>query len=539
MCLLEAAMGAVEDGVAITDLDGIVCWTSAAFDRFVGRLPLDSVGFALPDLLPEHHLLGRSMPMGSPRFWEGIQTGMVSWELPLLSPPRVVDVSWSQVNLPGKLSLVFVIRDRNAIAQSQANLLNSPNEIWWHSLSKSDMAEQVKLRILGLEHDRDQAVAATDAKTRFLASMSHEIRTPLNAVIGMAELLSMSALSSDQNEMVEIIRCSSEHLLRLINDILDISKIETGQLELNPRPFDLLALIADCHNLFRYQEIRGLVGLELTASADLPRWLYGDDLKLRQILINLLGNAFRCTTHGVIRLAVEVASRTGNELELLIRVTDTGIGIAADRLSLIFEEFASHGSASGQAKQSTGLGLPICSRLCQMMGGSISLETRLGEGSCFTVQLPFLDSDQHRPLPDHGEAGHGLNGVGILVVDDNRVNQRVLELMLVRLDIQPVLVSDGDAAIACVEAGGIDLVFMDLEMPRLDGMEATRRLRAAGFDSLYVIALTAFSFHSFMQDWEAVGMNDFMAKPLRHEDLLAALNRFRLWRRRRALGATR
>jgi CheY-like chemotaxis protein len=229
---------------------------------------------------------------------------------------------------------------------------------------------------------------------------------------------------------------------------------------------------------------------------------------------------------------VEVAERLGNKLELLIRVADTGIGIAADRLPLIFEEFTHDDSNSAQTSQSTGLGLSICSRLCQVMGGTISLESRLGEGSCFTVQLPFLVTEQPRPIAEPADAGDGYTGVGILVVDDNRVNQRVLKLMLERLDIQPDLLSDGDAAIARVEAGGIDLVFMDIEMPRLDGMEATRRLRAAGYSDLYVIALTAFSFNAFRKDCEAVGMNDFLTKPLRNEDLLAALNRFWLWRHR-------
>ena len=535
--LLDSSLAAVEEGMACTDHDGTVEWTNLSFDRFVGRLQCQSLGCALPDLLPEHYLLGQSDPMGPRRFWEGTPIGRASWELSLSPPRRVIDVSWAQVSLLGKLSFVFAFRDRSALAPSQVNLLGPQGDNLWNLLSTRDMKEQVELRTLGLEHDRDEALAATDAKTRFLASMSHEIRTPLNAVIGMAELLNMSNLDSGQSEMVETIRCSGEHLLSLINDILDISKIESGHLQLNPRTFDLPALIQDCHNLFRYQEIRGKVGLELFHSAELPRWLYGDDLKLRQILINLLSNAFKCTFQGSIRLSVDVAARLGNELKLLIRVADTGIGIAADRLPLIFEEFTSHPPNTAQQGQSTGLGLSICSRLCQLMGGTISLETRPGEGSCFTVQLPFLVTEQHQPIAEPTVAGDGYKGVGVLVVDDNRVNQRVLELMLLRLEIQPELVGDGDTAIARVEAGGIDLVFMDIEMPLLDGMEATRRLRAAGYSDLYVIALTAFSFNAFRKDCEAVGMNDFLTKPLRTEDLLAALNRFWLWRHRSVTGS--
>jgi len=535
--LLDSALAAVEEGMACTDHDGIVEWTNLSFDRFVERLQCQSLGCALPDLLPEHSLLGQSEPMGPRRFWEGTPTGRASWELSLSPPRRVIDVMWAQVSLLGKPSFVFAFRDRCAFVPSQANPLGPQSDNLWNLLSTRDMKEQVEMRTLGLEHDRDEALAATDAKTRFLASMSHEIRTPLNAVLGMAELLNMSNLDSGQSEMVETIRCSGEHLLSLINDILDITKIETGHLQLNPRTFDLPALILECRNLFHYQEIMGKLSLEISSSAELPRWLYGDDLKLRQVLINLLGNAFKCTIHGSIRLSVEVAARLGDKLELLIRVADTGIGIAADRLPLIFEEFTHDHSNSAQTSLSTGLGLSICSRLCQIMGGTISAESRLGEGSCFTVQLTFLVTEQPRPIAEPADAGDGYKGVGILVVDDNRVNQRVLELMLERLDIQPDLLSDGDAAMARVEAGGIDLVFMDIEMPRLDGMEATRRLRAAGYTDLYVIALTAFSFNAFREDCQAVGMNDFLTKPLRTEDLHAALNRFWLWRHRSVAGS--
>jgi signal transduction histidine kinase/CheY-like chemotaxis protein len=527
LALLEAALGSVEEGIAFTDRDGVVAWTNAAFDRFVGRLHLQTLGEGLLDLLPDHDLLAHEQSFGSLPFWDGAPSGCTSWVLSLSSPRRVIHVSWAQVHLPGKLTLIFSFQARSDLAPSQSSLPESQGTLLD---SQRDGTARAELRTLGLEQDRDEALAATSAKTRFLARLSHEIRTPLNAVIGMAALLSKTNLDSGQSEMVETIRCSGEHLLCLINDIQDLSKIETGQLELRPRVFDLPALIVDCHHLFRFQELQGRVALEVSVPADAPRWLRGDDLKLRQILINLLANAFKCTLDGKICLSVLVAARHGDELELLIRVTDTGIGIAADRLPFIFDEFTCYSSNLATTNQGTGLGLPLCSRLCQAMGGTISLASQLGEGSSFTVQLPFLIAEQRPPIPEASLAGEGFKGVRILVVDDNRVNQRVLELMLHRLGLHPEVVGDGAAAIERVKAGGIDLVFMDIELPRLDGMETTRRLREAGFVDLYVIALTAFSFNSFRQDCDDVGMNDFMTKPLRFEDLLAALNRFRLWR---------
>lgn len=527
LILFDAALGSVEEGIAFTDRDGVVAWTNAAFDRFVGRLHLQVLGVGLLDLLADHALLAQDQSVGSLPFWDGSPSGRTCWELSLGSPRRIIDVSWAQVNLSGKLTLIFSFLARSNLAPSQRNPREPQGDV---PDPPSEGRAQAALRPFGLEQDRADAFAATDAKTRFLARLSHEIRTPLNAVIGMAALLSKSNLDSGQSEMVATIRCSGEHLLCLINDIQDLSKIETGRLELHPRIFDLPALIVDCHNLFRYQELQGQVVLDVSVSADAPRWLRGDDLKLRQILINLLANAFKCTLQRKICLSVLVAERRGDELELLIRVTDTGIGIAADRLPFIFDAFTCSSSSPATTDQSTGLGLPICSRLCQVMGGTISLETQLGEGSSFAVQLPFLIAEQLRPIPEAALAGAGFKGVRILVVDDNRVNQRVLELMLHRLGLHPEVVGDGAAAIERVKAGGIDLVFMDIELPRLDGMETTRRLREAGFVDLYVIALTALSLNSFRQDCDAVGMNDFMTKPLRFEDLLAALNRFRLWR---------
>lgn len=516
---LEAALAAVEEGMAFTDQDGVVEWTNAAFDRLVGRLRFQSLGCELSDLLPEHYPLGRSEPMGFLRFWESTPTGQARLELSLAPPRRVLDVSWVQLNLPNKPSLVFTFRDQSAIVQSQDNLQESLDGI----------EAQVELRTHQLEQIRDDALAVSKAKTKFLASMSHEIRTPLNAVIGMAELLIMSHMDPGQNEMVETILCSCEHLLSLINDILDISQIETGCLKLNPRSFDLHDLILSCHKIFRNQEISGKLALQFSIADELPQWLHGDDLKLRQILINLLGNAFKYTNAGTIRLSTEMGAQTDNEVELLIRVTDTGIGIEADRLPFIFQEISRHCNPD-QTSQSSGLGLAICSRLCQKMGGTITLETRVGGGSCFTVRLPFLVAEQPRPIPEPAVASDGLQGVGILVADDSRLNQRVLELMLAKLNLQPELVSDGDAAIARIEAGGIDLVFMDIEMPRLDGMAATRRLRAAGFSDLYVIALTAFSFNSLQKECVDAGMNDLVTKPLRNKDLIEALNRFRYWK---------
>lgn len=321
--------------------------------------------------------------------------------------------------------------------------------------------------------------------------------------------------------------------MNLVNDILDISQIETGRLALNPRTFDLHSLLDDVLNLFRHQACIRQLELQHCLAPDTPRWLIGDDLKLRQILFNLLGNACKYTNHGEIRVVVEATRPSADAVDLLFRVSDTGIGISAAALPFIFEEFVGHANPE-QTSQSAGLGLAICARLCQLMAGEISVDSSLGRGSCFSVRLPFAVASKSQKAPARPSPSEAFDsGLKILVADDNRVNQRVLELMLARLNLSVQLVSDGYATLQSIRSEPFDLVVMDVEMPRLDGMAAARQLRREGFSEVYIIALTAYSFSSHRQECEAAGMNDFLSKPLRFVDLCAALDRFQEWRRAR------
>ncbi len=520
---LEAALGAVEEALAFTDLDGCVEWTNASFDRFVGLSRLQCLGRSLSRILPDRQPQNPAELRTGQPFWTQAPEGTTTWELSSAPPRRVIEVSWATVNVPSKPSLVFTFRDQSAIVQAQDRLIDA----------RDQLEQQVAERTLELRQARDEALAASQSKTRFLATMSHEIRTPLNAVIGMSDLLLASSMDGRHREMIQTIHESGDYLLNLVNDILDISRIETGRMALNPRAFDLHSLLDDVLNLFRHQASIRQLGLHLCLSPDVPRWLIGDDLKLRQILFNLLGNACKYTNHGEIRLVLEATRTPAEAVGLLLRVADTGIGIAAASLPFIFEEFVGHADPE-QTSQSAGLGLAICSKLCQLMGGEISVESSLGEGSCFTVRLPFAVASKSQQKPDQSGLPQGLDpGLRILVADDNRVNQRVLELMLARLNLSAQLVGDGDATLQSVRSEPLDLIIMDVAMPRLDGISAARQMRSEGYADVYIIALTAYSFNSHRQECEAAGMNDFLSKPLRFVDLCAALERFQEWRRAR------
>ncbi len=517
---LEAALGAVEEALAFTDLDGIVEWTNASFDRFVGLTRLQCLGRSLSGILPHRQPQATPEPRAGQPFWTQAPEGTTTWELASTPPRRVIEVSWATVNVPNKPSLVFTFRDQSAIVQAQDRLIDA----------RDQLEQQVAQRTRELRQARDEALAASQSKTRFLATMSHEIRTPLNAVIGMSDLLLASPMDERHREMIQTIHESGDYLLNLVNDILDISQIETGRLALNPRTFDLHSLLDDVLNLFRHQASIRRLDLQLNLSPEVPRWLIGDDLKLRQILFNLLGNACKYTNQGEIRLVVEATRTAPEAVGLLVRVSDTGIGIAEAALPFIFEEFVGHANPE-QTSQSAGLGLAICSRLCQLMAGEITVDSSLGKGSCFSVRLPFAVASKSQKKPVQSSPPQGYEpGLKILVADDNRVNQRVLELMLARLNLSAQLVGDGDAVLQSLRSEPFDLVIMDVEMPRLDGISAARQLRREGYAEVYIIALTAYSFSSHRQECEAAGMNDFLSKPLRFVDLCAALDRFQAWR---------
>ncbi|MGB1110271.1 MAG: ATP-binding protein [Gammaproteobacteria bacterium] len=398
----------------------------------------------------------------------------------------------------------------------------------------SRQSQQITEHVAELEQARKAADKANRAKSDFLAVMSHEIRTPMNGVLGMVDLMRSTELNDTQSDYLETIASSGEILLTLLNDVLDLSKIEAGHLELEEVDFQLHRLIESVIMLMSGKaHLKGLK-IEAEIDPDVPMVLKGDPTRLRQILFNLLSNAVKFTDQGRILVKVGFQPSGRNEYHLRLAVSDTGIGISEEAKEHLFDAFSQADTSIARRFGGTGLGLAICKRLVGAMGGNIKLTSHTGEGSEFYFDVPFEVGDPEalkhvaaeRPFSPKGQIHGGLH---VLLVDDDEVNQRVGASMLEHLGHTANIAGDGEHALDAISKGQFDVVLMDMQMPGMDGLETTRRIRALNDPSrsqVPIIALTASISSDLHTECAEAGMNGVLSKPIKRELLFQELSQF-------------
>jgi PAS domain S-box-containing protein len=487
------------DAIVTVDESGRVLFANPAVERLFGYEPEEVVGEPLSMLAP-----GRDRPRHEAVF-DGVRAGRYQVAV---SAARVqglrkdgreiaLELSCGEGRVGHQRFFTGILRD----------------------VSDRQAAEQALILA------REQAIESSRLKSEFLASMSHEIRTPMNGVTGMLELLLEESLTGQQRKRVSVALGSAQALLTIINDILDLSKIEAGKLDLVPEWTDVRALIDDVVGLLRPLAADKALAVESSCGADVPARVLADGGRLRQVLLNLAGNAVKFTDEGRVSIGVAVVSATHERVRLQCSVSDTGIGIPADQIPLVFEKFTQLEGAAGRRSNGTGLGLSICRKLIDLMGGTIHVTSQPAKGSrfWFDIEVPCAGHERAAPsVPQESSDMSRARGAKVLLVEDNPVNRQFALAVLKSVGAVVTVAVDGSQAVKLAAEAEHDLILMDCQMPVMDGYEATRRIRAAGITTP-VIALTANAMEGDRDRCAAAGMDDYLAKPIRPDTLRAAV----------------
>ena len=494
------------DAIWSTDLQGItITWNSGA-ERLFGYSAQEMIGHFIFPLIPSDH------NQEVARYIECLRRGESLTNIETVRQTKGGEL------LEVSLSLAPILKDQRVTGIS----------VIARDISDRKRAEKA------LKQAKDAAEAATRAKSEFLANMSHEIRTPLNGVIGMLELASHTELAPEQSDLLNTAQDSANTLMVIINDILDFSKIEAGKMDLSLLEFDLGDTVAESVRTLALRADEKHLELQCHIAPDVPRSLLGDSARLKQVLVNLVGNAIKFTERGTVTLRVDPERLNGEELELKFSIEDTGVGIPAEKQDAIFDPFLQADASITRKYGGTGLGLAICLRLVTLMGGRIWLESEVGRGSTFYFTAIFSLAETNlnrsrRPQTmnglEHQDSGRKLN---VLLAEDNIVNQKLVVRFLERAGHRAVVAGNGREALEKLAEENFDVVLMDVQMPEMDGIAATTAIRALEKTTKVHIPVIAMTAHAMKGDRErclAAGMDEYLAKPLTQRDLLETIHR--------------
>ncbi|SDC58440.1 hybrid sensor histidine kinase/response regulator [Nocardioides lianchengensis] len=489
---------ATDSALAATDEHGLILWVNEAFER--------ASGWTLEVMRGRHAM----------EFLQGPATD-----------PRSIALLGSAMERGERMQVEVVLQGadgRESWLSVDASPLHAPDGTTeGYFAVMTDITERHELEQLHTAA-RQAAELAAQEKATFLATMSHEIRTPLNAVLGLTDLLLLTELDDEQRDFVLTAHRSGSHLLALINDVLDYSSLESGRMAYADEPFSMRDLLDETVGMFVPAADHQGIDLVLRCAADIPASLRGDTTRLRQVLVNVVGNAVKFTEHGAVEIDCSARELPDGRHEVVTTVRDTGIGIPAERVPELFRSFVRVDASPTREHGGTGLGLAISRRLVEAMGGRIDLTSSVGEGT--RVEIRMVHGSCTREPPATIESPPPPDGQAVLVVEDDPVNRKVITRMLDRLGIVPTVVVNGQQAVDAVRLGSFDLVLMDIQMPVMDGLRAASLIREqAGEDRPWLVALTANALGGDRERFLAAGMDDYLSKPVVLDALTAALAR--------------
>ena len=488
------------DSIIISDPSGKITWVNEAFTKITGFSSGEAIGKRPSDLLNDDE----TCEVTSRAIAEHVKGGQPI-RTEVLNRRKDGGKIWVETNIvpiareDGSIEMVVAIeRDISAIKEHERELAEA----------------------------KVQAENGEKSKTEFLATMSHEIRTPMNGIIGLSDLLTDQELPAETQSYVRTIKESASALLAIINDILDYSKLEAGKLAIDQSEFDLRACFLGSVELFAPQANEKEIYLDIVEEQTLPNQVIGDSGRVRQILLNTIGNAVKFTSSGGVTVTTKVTEQS-DSYQICVEIRDTGIGIAACRTHQIFEKFQQADGQTNRRFGGTGLGLSISRQLAEQMGGRISVESTLGKGSAFCIELNVSKPVATQAVQKRSEAVvTAIAPMSVLIAEDNKTNRFLIGKYLQGLSLDICFAHDGREAVEYARDTEPDLIFMDMSMPEMDGLEATQRIRASPHAQPHIIALTANAFASDREACFQAGMDDFLAKPVKTADILGKLAEF-------------